>query len=561
MNRTRSIERAVSLKGVINALICLAMIGWATAVEARETVAHGPATPDSTMRATALGTGFSYAGRLVINGSPASGVYDLKFELFDGTSSTVALARFLVGDRTVTNGQYTVVINFGADAFNGQARWLQASWRQGSSTGDYTVAGARQQLLPVPNAIYSGSTGALRGRPLSSVAPAAGQVLKWDGTSWKPSADDSRAYAAGAGLSLTGNQFDVDFAGSGSATTAARSDHNHFGETWTGPSGSGLAVSATAGTGLLGTHAGASGTAPGVLGQTSSTDANAAGVLGRVTSTTPGTYSAAVRGVNAGTGLYGIGVWGSQNGAGWGVLGTSISGTGVYGSTTASAGETYGVYGTTSSAGGYGLYGTNTGGGVGVGGTSTTGPGVRGYASSTSGSTYGVYGQSSSTAGTGVYGVNDQASGQTYGVVGTSNSPAGAGVKAQGSGTSGTALELSSGGIKVTGAQTGLQTSTPVFVQTILDVGPSKNTCMNGAAVKVDNPYTNNRPNAILLMTVSSSPGNGFPYDPFKFALTYLTNQVQDCAPNFWYVYDPNRIGSGAGFNLAIQFNIMVINP
>ncbi len=41
--------------------------------------------------------------------------------------------------------------------------------------------------------------------------------------------DNDTHYTAGAGLVLTGTQFSLDFAGSGSANTAARSDHNHNG--------------------------------------------------------------------------------------------------------------------------------------------------------------------------------------------------------------------------------------------------------------------------------------------------------------------------------------------
>lgn len=42
-------------------------------------------------------------------------------------------------------------------------------------------------------------------------------------------ADNDTLYTAGAGLVLSGTQFRLDFAGSGSANTAARSDHNHNG--------------------------------------------------------------------------------------------------------------------------------------------------------------------------------------------------------------------------------------------------------------------------------------------------------------------------------------------
>src|SRR5262249_31708040 len=70
--------------------------------------------------------------------------------------------------------------------------------------------------------------------------------------------DNGTNYAAGPGLTLSGanNQFSVNFAGTGAAPTAARSDHNHFGAVWGGnvSYGLGLSVSNAAanGAGLYG---------------------------------------------------------------------------------------------------------------------------------------------------------------------------------------------------------------------------------------------------------------------------------------------------------------------
>ena len=41
--------------------------------------------------------------------------------------------------------------------------------------------------------------------------------------------DTDTTYTAGAGLNLPGTEFSVDYAGSGAATTSARSDHDHAG--------------------------------------------------------------------------------------------------------------------------------------------------------------------------------------------------------------------------------------------------------------------------------------------------------------------------------------------
>ncbi len=55
-----------------------------------------------------------------------------------------------------------------------------------------------------------------------------GQVLKWSGSAWGCAQDADTLFSAGSGLALSGsNQFSVNFAGNGTATTASRSDHNH----------------------------------------------------------------------------------------------------------------------------------------------------------------------------------------------------------------------------------------------------------------------------------------------------------------------------------------------
>jgi hypothetical protein len=115
---------------------------------------------------TALGTAFTYQGRLTDGGGPASGIYDLQFTLFSAASGGTQLGSVITSDNvTVTDGLFTVALDFGAGAFTGSARWLEIAVQPGAG-GGFTTLAPRQELTATPNALYSraaGSAGTLSG--------------------------------------------------------------------------------------------------------------------------------------------------------------------------------------------------------------------------------------------------------------------------------------------------------------------------------------------------------------------------------------------------------------
>lgn len=153
----------------------------------------------------------------------------------------------------------------------------------------------------------------LQGRPVSNVAPAVNNVLKWNGAAWAPAA-----------------------AGGGGFTIPYASVENDPGTLFS-------LTNDGDGTSLEGVN--------------NTTTSSIAAVRGIVSSTAPGGFSSAVRGINNGTGGLGIGVYGSQAGSGWGVYGVTPNGLGVYGN--ASANGT-GVYANSNS--GTGLTATSNNG-------------------------------------------------------------------------------------------------------------------------------------------------------------------------------------------------------
>jgi hypothetical protein len=76
----------------------------------------------------AQGTAFTYAGRLNNNNAVANGLYDLQFALFDAAAAGNPIGSALTTNAVaVSNGLFTVTLDFGAGMFPGADRWLNLS--------------------------------------------------------------------------------------------------------------------------------------------------------------------------------------------------------------------------------------------------------------------------------------------------------------------------------------------------------------------------------------------------------------------------------------------------
>jgi len=112
------------------------------------------------LSAAPVGTAFTYQGQLRDGGQPATGHYDLTFQLFNDSTSGTPVAGPLTNSTAVSNGLFTATLDFGAGVFNGEARWLEIAVRTNGSTGDFTVLSPRQPVTPAPYAIHAGGVNA-----------------------------------------------------------------------------------------------------------------------------------------------------------------------------------------------------------------------------------------------------------------------------------------------------------------------------------------------------------------------------------------------------------------
>lgn len=111
--------------------------------------------------AAPLGPGFTYQGQINAGALPINGVAHLRFSLWDdaGTGAPPVGGNQLgvsqlIADVPVANGVFVVLLNaggeFGATAFNGEARWLQIEVCGDAGCGSLQVLSPRQPLTGAP---------------------------------------------------------------------------------------------------------------------------------------------------------------------------------------------------------------------------------------------------------------------------------------------------------------------------------------------------------------------------------------------------------------------------
>jgi hypothetical protein len=160
-----------------------------------------------------LDTAFTYQGQLKSEDQPYTGTCDFQFGLYDVPTEGTPLGNLTFTGVPLTEGYFTVQLDFGAGAFTGEARWLDISVRCPTGTGDYTQLQPRQQLTAAPYALYATSADAAE----TAAYAASADSVPWTGVTSKPAGfaddiDNDTIYVAGSGLTLSGTTFAVNTA-------------------------------------------------------------------------------------------------------------------------------------------------------------------------------------------------------------------------------------------------------------------------------------------------------------------------------------------------------------
>jgi hypothetical protein len=143
--KTRRFPTTVSL-GLF--VLILALLGVQTAT-------WGQAMP-AAVAASPVGTAFTYQGQLQSGGTPVDDNCDFSFSLWDAASTGNQVGSSQPAlNIPVIGGLFAVELDFGDEAFAGEARWLQTAVRCPAGGGTYTTLAPRQALNPVPYAMQS----------------------------------------------------------------------------------------------------------------------------------------------------------------------------------------------------------------------------------------------------------------------------------------------------------------------------------------------------------------------------------------------------------------------
>ena len=134
-------------------LIGISMLMFLSVLAAGLSLAQGPKPEGDVSIQAAVGTAFTYQGRLKRNDEPVNDTCEMAFRLYDQEAAGGSqVGNAITATVPITNGLFTASLDFGGNVFTGDARWLGVVVRCTGDTG-FTALSPRQPLTPAPYAL------------------------------------------------------------------------------------------------------------------------------------------------------------------------------------------------------------------------------------------------------------------------------------------------------------------------------------------------------------------------------------------------------------------------
>jgi len=185
----------------------------------------------------AQGTAFTYQGRLYDGANRATGSYDLTFAVFTDSNGVNPVSGTLTNTATsITNGLFTVVLDFGPGIFTGAPLWLQIGAETNGGGGVFTLLTPLQQLTPTPYAIYAPNAGlattanGVAAGTVTGAGIASGSVVKS-----LNSLQDAVTLSPGANISITPSGNTLTIAASSTILSSSSNAWSLMGNAGTSP--------------------------------------------------------------------------------------------------------------------------------------------------------------------------------------------------------------------------------------------------------------------------------------------------------------------------------------
>ena len=110
---------------------------------------------------TPIGSAFDFRGKLYVYGAPANGSYDFQCSLWDSIDGGNLVGPTLTNTAVaVTNGLFTLRLDFGTNVFSGESRYVQIYVQTNTAT-QFTAMLPRHPVPLAPYALYATKAGSV----------------------------------------------------------------------------------------------------------------------------------------------------------------------------------------------------------------------------------------------------------------------------------------------------------------------------------------------------------------------------------------------------------------